>query len=149
MAEVAQYHHWHELPLRRRVLRFVLVSILLVTGVMLLQTVVMYLAMPKTSKATHHARAACTSLTTWLDEDGPSGAPEAVPSLQKATESAQSAATMAPERWATLLQDLQAVAAPAEPVAAAGPVVTARDRAIARARTTCDPLLGDRATPRS
>lgn len=146
MAEVAQYHHWHELPLRRRVLRFVLVSILLVTGVMLLQTIVMYLTMPKPSKATHHARAACASLTTWLDEEGPSGAAEAAPNLQKATESAQSAAKAAPDRWAALLRDLQAAAAPATPVAGPGPVVSPRDRAIASAKATCDPLLTKRAT---
>ncbi|MEW6475203.1 MAG: hypothetical protein AB1679_23350 [Actinomycetota bacterium] len=144
MADVAQHHHWHELPLRRRVLRFVLVSILLVTGVMLLQSVVMYLTMPKVTKATHHARAACASLGTWLDGGGPTGTPEAAPSLTEATESARSAAAMAPERWSALLEDLQSAAGPDTPVNGPGPVLTPRGRAIASAMATCDSVLGKR-----
>ena len=140
MAQV-MHHHLHEVPLRRRLFRFVLVSVLVVTAVMLVQSVVMYLTMPRASKATHHARAACLSLGNWLDDDGPSGSEEAGPSLKKATDSAQSAAVLAPDRWSTLLGDLRAAAAP--PTRVAGPgAVTPRDQGISSAMATCEPLLG-------
>lgn len=152
MAHVATHHqqhrHLHELPLGRRLLRFVLVSILVVAAVMIVQTVVMYLAMPKTSKATHHARAACGSFVDWVEEDGASGSPKAAAALRKATESARSAASLAPERWSPLLRDLSAAAAPVEEVLVAGPgIVAPRDRAISGALATCEPMVAGNRAP--
>lgn len=141
MAQVA-HHHVHELPLRRRMFRFVLVSVILVAGVMLIQSVVMYLSMPKASKATHHARAACGSFVSWIDQEGAAGAPKAAAMLNQATESAQSAASLSPERWSALLGSLRAAAAPAgEPLVAGPGIESPRDRAISDAVATCEPMV--------
>jgi len=141
MAQVA-HHHVHELPLRRRLFRFLLVSVILVAGVMLVQSVVLYLTMPKASKATHHARAACGSFVSWIDQEGAAGSPAAAAMLRQATESAQSAASLSPERWSALLGDIRAAAAPpGEPLVAGPGIETPRDRAISDAAATCEPMV--------
>lgn len=135
-------HPWQELSLPRRLFRFVLVSIIAVTMVVMLQTVVTYASMPKASKATHHARAACGAFVGWIDQDGTTGSPEAAPMLSKATEAARSAAAVAPKRWSALLEDLRAAAGPTSgDEAIVGPVATRREQAITRAIATCGPIV--------
>lgn len=142
MAPTAR-HHLHDVPLGRRMLRFVLLSIFIVTAVLLVQMIVTYVAMPKSAKASHHARAACGLFVDWIEADGAAGSPAAAGTLRKATESARSAASVAPERWSVLLKDFQAAASPIEEVVAAGPgIARPRDEAISEALGTCDPLVG-------
>lgn len=136
------HRHIHDAPLPRRLFRLTMVSIIVVAFVMIIQGLVLYVAMPKVSKATHQARAACSSFVSWIDSDGVTGAPEAAGDLRKATASARSAASLEPKRWSKLRATMSAVAAPSPADSVAGPgIVTPRTQAISDAISLCKPVM--------